>query len=320
MKIVFLDEYSLAGRDLTPIRSAGEYTGYDFTRPEEVVERCSDADVVITNKVILDATTLRQLPRLRLICVAATGTNNIDLKAAEELHIAVRNVAGYSTHAVAETTLGAALSLRRQCNYYDRYVKSGDYAHSERLFHHARPIGQLYGAHWGIVGLGTIGHEVARLATAFGCEVRYYATSGVARQEHYPACSLEALLAWADIVSIHCPLNDHTRNLIGATELKLMRHTALLINVARGGIVDEAALAQALNEERIAGAALDVFAQEPMADTNPLLQLRDPDRLLVSPHNAWATAEAIDILIDNIGENIRTLQAHGAGEDAGGKE
>ena len=221
--IVFLDEYTLGGADLRRIKALGDYTGYENTTREEVIERCRTARVVITNKVVLDRETLRALPSLRLICVAATGMNNIDLEAAAELGIEVRNAAGYSTHSVAETTLGAAIALLRHSVYYDRYVKSGAYASSGRQFHFALANHQLHGSCWGIVGLGTIGHEVARLAEAFGCEVRYTSTSGVAREERYPALSLAELLSWADVVSIHCPLNARTRNLIGAPELEIMK-------------------------------------------------------------------------------------------------
>ena len=204
--------------------------------------------------MVLRRETLRSLPRLRLICVAATGTNNIDLEAAAELGIEVKNAAGYSTHSVAETTLGAAIALRRNIVYYDRYVKSGAYSAAGQQFHFALPTHQLYGSKWGIVGLGAIGREVARLAAAFGCEVCYTSTSGVVREEPYPALPLTELLGRSDIVSIHAPLNDRTRGLIGAPELSVMKRSALLINVARGGIVDEAALAEALDRGSIAGA------------------------------------------------------------------
>ena len=254
-KIVFLDEYSLAGRDLSAVKALGDYTGYDMTAPDEVAVRCADAEIVVTNKVQLDAATIAQLPHLRLICVAATGVNNIDLDAAAEHGVEVRNAAGYSTHSVAETTLGAAIALLRESVYYDEFFKSGRYARSPRLFCFDRPIRQLHGRRWGVIGLGAIGREVARLAAAFGCEVSYHSTSGVAREEAYPALPLDELLAWADVVSIHCPLNAHTRGLIGAEQLRRMKPSALLVNVARGGIVDEAALAEALDDGWIAGAA-----------------------------------------------------------------
>lgn len=302
--IVFLDAYSLGGADLSAIRTLGNYTSYDTTRPEEVVDRCREADIVITNKVVLDRTAIERLPRLRLICVAATGTNNIDLAAAAEHGIAVRNAVGYSTHAVTETTVGAALALLRQVVYYDRYTKE-HYAGAERQFHFGRTTRQLYGSRWGIIGLGNIGRNVARVAEALGCEVAYTSTSGVVREEPYPAKPLDELLAWADVVSIHCPLTEHTRGLIGARELSQMKPSALLINVARGGIVDEAALAAALDAGQLAGAALDVFVHEPLEVGNPLLAIREPERLLLSPHNAWSPVEAVGVLVECIARNIR---------------
>lgn len=306
--IVFLDAYSLGGADLTAIRTLGNYTEYDYTRRDQVVERCREAEVAITNKVVFDRATLEQLPRLRLICVAATGMNHIDLEAAAERGVAVKNAVGYSTHSVTETTIGAAIALMRQVLYYDRYVKQ-EYGGSERQYHFGRTTHQLYGSHWGIIGLGNIGHNVARVAEALGCEVAYTSTSGVVREEPYPCRPLDELLAWADVVSIHAPLNDRTRGLIGARELAQMKPSALLINVARGGIVDEAALAAALDAGRLAGVALDVFAHEPLEADSPLLRLRDADRLLLSPHNAWSPVEAVAVLVECIARNIREFYA-----------
>ena len=302
--IVFLDEYSLGGADLGSIRALGNYTGYETTAREEVVERCREADVAITNKVVFRRETLRQLPRLRLICVAATGMNHIDLDAAAEQGIAVRNAVGYSTHAVTETTIAAAIGLLRQVVYYDRYVKSA-YAGSSRQYHFGRTTHQLHGSKWGIVGLGNIGRSVARVAEALGCEVAYTSTSGVVREEPYPALPLDELLRRSDVVSIHAPLTDRTRGLIGARELSLMKPSAILVNVARGGIVDEAALAAALDTGKLAGAGLDVFAHEPLEPGNPLLAVREPDRLLLSPHNAWSPVEAVEVLVECIARNIK---------------
>ncbi|WP_300722052.1 NAD(P)-dependent oxidoreductase [uncultured Alistipes sp.] len=304
--IVFLDAYSLGKADLSAIRALGNYTEYEYTRRDQIIERCREAEVAITNKVVFDRATLEQLPRLRLICVAATGMNHIDLKAAAERGIAVKNAVGYSTHSVTETTIGAAIALMRQVIYYDRYVKQ-EYGGSERQYHFGRTTHQLFGSRWGIIGLGNIGHSVAKVAEALGCEVAYTSTSGVAREEPYPCLPLDELLAWADVVSIHAPLNDRTRGLIGARELARMKPSALLINVARGGIVDEAALAAALDEGRLAGAALDVFAHEPLEADSPLLRLHDTDRLLLSPHNAWSPVEAVEILVRCIADNIRSF-------------
>lgn len=301
-KIVFLDQYSLGSADLSAIRALGDYTGYETTTPAELLDRCREAEIAITNKVPFDRTTMQALPQLQMICVAGTGMNHIDLGAAAELGITVKNAVGYSTHAVTETTI----ALMRQIGYYDHYVKT-EYAGAERQFHFGRPTYQLHSKTWGIVGLGNIGHAVAQVAEALGCRVFYTSMSGVAREEPYPALPLDELLRTADIVSIHTPLTPRTRGLIGVHELSLMKPSALLINVARGGIVDEKALADALNAGTLAGAALDVFKHEPMEVGNPLLSVGEPDRLLLSPHNAWAPAEAIETLVDCIVRNIETF-------------
>jgi glycerate dehydrogenase len=229
--------------------------------------------------------------------------NNVDLEAAAELGIEVRNAIGYSTYSVAETTLCSALALLREVVYYDEYFHSGRYAKSDRPFNFDRPTSQIRGKKWGIIGLGNIGREVARLASAFGCEVSYTSTSGVARKEEYPALPLEDLLAESDIVSIHAPLNAKTLNLLGEKELSLMKPSAILINVARGGIVNEEALAAALDGGVIRGAALDVFSTEPLTDS-PLYRIKERNKLLASPHNAWSSDDAIDRLIGCIAKNI----------------
>ncbi len=306
MKIVFLDEYSLGGTDLNAIRSLGDYTGYHKTSPEEVIERAKDAEVVIVNKVVIGRKEMEQLPHLRLICVAATGVNNIDLVAAKERGILVRNAVGYSTHTVAEATLGSVLALLRQTNYYDRYVKSGEYSASGEWVNFDRPTHRLWGKNWGIVGMGNIGRKVARLAEAFGCKVAYASTSGAERKEEYERKELDSLLAWADVVSVHCPLNDTTRGIIDTEQISKMKPSAVIVNVARGGIVVEEAVARALDEGRLAGAAFDVYPSEPMPATSPLLHTTDPDKLLLSPHNAWSAVESIECLVECIAQNIKS--------------
>lgn len=306
INIVFLDEYSLCDCDLKPIRCLGNYRGYAKTfTTDEVIERCREADVIISNKVVVNREAIARPPRLKLICVAATGMNNIDLEAARERGIPVRNAVGYSTHAVAETTLSSVLALLRRVTYYDRYVKSGEYAHSDVPFHFGMPTSELHGKQWGIIGLGNIGREVARLAEAFGCKVAYNSTSGVVREEPWPALPLEELLRSSDVVTIHCPLNERTRNLIGEKELRMMKPSALLVNVARGGIVNEEALVEALDNNRLWGAAIDVYEREPISSDSPLLRIKEADKLLLSPHNAWSPREAIMRLVDCIAQNIR---------------
>lgn len=307
-KIVFLDEYSIAGRGLEKITSQGEYIAYENTAKEQVVERLKGATIAITNKVVIDGDTMRQLPDLKLICVAATGMNNVDLETAKELGIEVKNAVGYSTTSVAETTLASALALARNIVYFDEYFHDGRYAKADRAFCYDRFTFELRGKKWGIIGMGNIGREVARLASAFGCEVRYFSTSGVKREEAYPAMELNELLEWSDIVSVHSPLNERTRGLVGREELQKMKPTSIIINVARGGIIDEAALAKALDSGWVAAAALDVFSVEPLRES-ALYNIKDKYRLLASPHNAWSAAEAIDRLIDCVAENIRVWLA-----------
>lgn len=304
LNIVFLDGYSLNDADLSAVKALGNYTGYDFTTPEQVLERAAEADVLIVNKVKITADIINALPRLRLICEAATGIDNIDTAAAAARGIPVLNAKGYSTYSVAEATLGGAIAMLREVTYYDTFVKDGRYSASSRLFNYDRPTRRLYGRRWGVIGLGAIGHTVAGMAEAFGCEVAYHSISGAKRAEKYPEKSLDELLAWADIVSIHSPLNDKTRGLIGKAQLERMKHDAILINVARGGIVDEKALADALDNNTIAGAVVDVFSKEPMPAENPLLHVKDPYKLLLSPHNAWSAKESINNLVAAIAENI----------------
>ena len=302
-KIVILDEYSLGDMDLSPIKNLGEYVGYERTSKEQVLERCWDAEVVICNKTVLRGETLRALPNLRFVAIAATGMNNVDLDVAAELGIGVKNVAGYSTSSVAEATMTFALSLLKNTEYFDNYFKSGAYAATEDIFHFGRPVRQLRGSRWGVIGMGAIGREVARLASAFGCEVAYTSTSGAARKEDYPQMPLEELLAWADVVSIHCPLTPTTKGLIGEKELAMMKPTSIIINVARGGIINEEALANALNNKTIAGAGLDVFSREPL-HSSPLYALEDNYTLVAAPHTAWAADAARTVLIQRIAENI----------------
>lgn len=309
LNIVFLDEYSMSGCDLSSVKALGNYTGYDKTyTTEQVIERCKGADVIISNKVLVTREAIENLPNLKLICVAATGVNNIDLEAAKERGIPVKNAVGYSTHAVAETAIGAVLALYRKICYYNDYVQSGSYAQSDVPFHFGYPTHQLYGKRWGVIGLGNIGREVARIASAFGCEVKYSSTSGCTREEQWPAVELDELLGWADVISIHCPLNERTRSLLSREKIALMRPEAVVVNVARGGIIDEEALVEALDAGRLAGAAIDVYEREPMVATSPLLKIKDSHKLLLSPHNAWSPVEAIEVLIGCIRDNIASLK------------
>ncbi len=304
-KIVFLDEYTVNRSDLSELRALGDYTGYRTTADDQIVERCMDADIVITNKTPFKAATLQRLPGLKLICIAATGMNNVDLEAATAAGIEVKNAVDYSTYSVAEQTIGMALALLKQYPYLDSFVKDGGYAGSELLFNFTRPTAELYGKRWGVIGLGNIGRRVAALAGAFGCRVAYYSTSGANRNSDYECLPLDELLKVSDIVSLHAPLSRRTWHLLGDEQFRLMKPTAVVVNVARGSLIDEAALARALDEGCIAGAGLDVYSAEPIKPDNPVLSVRDKDKLILTPHSAWATEEALQRVVDKVAENIR---------------
>lgn len=302
--IVFLDSYSVAGTSLAEIKQYGTLTLYDDTAPEDIVARCQDAEIVITNKVELRREEIESLPNLKLICVAATGVNNVDVDYARSHGVEVKNVAAYSTQSVAESTIAMVLALLRHVPFYNDFVHSGNYSKGGRCFNLDRGTSEILGKKWGIIAMGAIGQRVAGFATAFGAQVCYHSTSGKSKITEFPALSLEELLASCDIVSIHAPLTDTTEGLIGARELSMMKSSALLVNVGRGGIVDEKALAVALDEGVIAGAALDVFVNEPLEPNSPLLLLEDPYNLILAPHCGWSSAQAREVLIKGVAQNI----------------
>ena len=304
-KIIFLDRATVGDVSLAPIAALGDLICYDRTIPSDVDARIADAEVIITNKVRIGRSEMKAAPRLRLICIAATGMNNVDLEAAAEFGIPVRNVAGYSTESVVQTTFAHILSLAGRLAAFDRTVKSGEYSRSGLFTDASLPFHELCGHRIGIIGMGTIGRRVAAVAEAFGMEVVYFPTSGIAHESRYPALGLDELLATSDIVSIHAPLNERTLGLIQLPQLRRMKPTAILVNAGRGGIVDEADLATALNEGALAGAGLDVYTAEPLPEESPLLQIDRPEQLSLTPHTAWASAEARERLIRSIAGNIR---------------
>ena len=307
MKIVFLDSATLGDTSLAPIASLGELVTYPTSTPEEALERVAEAEVLIINKVKVTETLLAAAPRLRLVCEAATGVNNIDLAAAERRGIPVRNVAGYSTDAVAQLSFTQILNLSVNPARFDAYVKDGSYSCSGLFTEVSSPYPELAGKILGIIGMGTIGQRVAQIAGAFGMQVAYFSTSGTSHCQDYPSLSLNALLECSDVVSIHCPLNPRTAGLIGYEQLCRMKKTAIIVNMARGGIIEESALARAISEERIAGAAVDVFTTEPLPADHPLLHTTHPERLRLTPHVAWASQEALKRLVSGIADNIRTF-------------
>ncbi|MCR5352587.1 MAG: hydroxyacid dehydrogenase [Bacteroidales bacterium] len=305
MKIVFLDAATLGATPLDEVAAQGELVAYPMSTREQALARVGDCEVLIVNKVRVDEELLSRAPRLRLICEAATGVNNIDLEAAAARGIPVRNAAGYSTEAVVQSTFAHLLSLAGFSPYFDECVKSGRYSAGPLFCDISHPYPEIAGKTLGIIGLGTIGSRVATVATAFGMRVIYYSTSGTSHSSDYPSVSLDELLAQADAVSIHAPLNERTQGLLGAAELRKMKPTAFLLNLGRGGIVDEAALAEAVDAGVIAGAALDVYVSEPLPADNPLMHVRHPERFRFSPHTAWASREALLRLVHQVAENIR---------------
>ena len=310
LRIVFLDIKTIGEvPNLDKLKQLGTFKSYPVTSPDQTAERIDDADVVITNKVVLDNLLIEQAKNLKLICVAATGMNNIDRAAAEENNVKVKNVAGYASDSVAQGAFAMILHLTYNLPEYDHYIKSGEYSESDIFTKQDRNYRELNKKRFGIIGLGNIGSRVAAIAEVFGSEVVYYSTSGKNTDQPYPCLELDELLKTSDIVSIHAPLNENTENLISYEQLKLMRRSALLINTGRGGIVNEEDLSRALDEGLIAGAGLDVFEQEPIERDNPLLSVKNRSKLVMTPHITWASVEARTELVDGIVRNIEEFQA-----------
>jgi glycerate dehydrogenase len=307
LKIVFLDAQTL-GNDisLAPVASLGEYVSYPSTRPEEVFDRIAGFDVVITNKVWMGKEQIDSSSALKLICVAATGTNNVDTAYAASKGIPVRNAVDYSTESVTQVTWMHILSLVGKARYFDDYVKGGAYSASGCFTNAVEPFFELKGKTFGTVGLGNIGSRVAGIAEAFGMKVLYYPTSGKPHSDRYEAdTDLFRFLSRCDVVSVHCPLNERTNGLIGYEALTRMKPGSFIVNMGRGGIIVEADLARALDEGEIAGAAVDVFTREPLPADHPYLHLLHPERLLLTPHIGWASREARICLVGKIAENIK---------------
>ena len=306
VNIVFLDQYTVNHTDLTPIEVLGHYTGYDITPAELIVERCHEADVVIANKTPLMGDTLRALPRLKLICVAATGMNNVDLETAKAQNVVVKNVVGYSTYAVAQHTLMLALSFLGQLPYYNNYVQSGKWTKSKIFCHLGQEINDLYGKEWGIIGFGNIGKQVCKLAQSFGANISYHSTSGNNTQAQIPHKSLDSLLSTSDIISIHAPLNSHTHNLITKRQLQKLKKGAILLNLGRGGIVNERDLAEQLHQQDFYFGT-DVLEKEPMIENHPLLDSNIAHKIIITPHIAWAYKDTKERLLQLVAKNIESF-------------
>ena len=306
MKIVFLDAKTLGDDiDYTGFEQMGEVVRYPFTSTEEAPDRVKDADVLVVNKVLVNRRTISSAENLKLVCVTATGTNNLDKDYLAERGIAWRNVAGYSTESVAQHTFAILFYLMENLRYYDDYVRDGRYVNDRIFTHFARTFHELQGMTWGILGLGAIGRRVADIAGMFGARVIYYSASGAPAQEGYHQVDFDTLLSESDILSIHAPLNEYTEGIMDAEAFRKMKSSAILLNLGRGPIINESDLAAALNAGELKAAGLDVLCTEPMAKDNPLLDVHDKDRLLITPHIAWATVEARQRLMKIIEGQIR---------------
>ncbi len=309
MKIVFLDAKTIGDDiDLSGYKELGEVVTYDFSTTEEARERTKDADVIVLNKVEINEASIGEAAHLKLVCVTATGTNNLDKEYLAKRNIPWRNVAGYSTETVAQHTFALLFYLMEKLRYYDDYVKSERYVEDVSFTHFDHVFHELSGKTWGIIGLGAIGRRVADIAKLFGCHVIYYSTSGKNDQKNYERVSFDELLRTSDIVSVHAPLTPETNGLMNAEAFGKMKPEAIFLNLGRGPIVVEQNLADALKNGQIAAAGLDVLCKEPMAADNPLKEIKDSERLLITPHIAWASIEARTRLMQIILGYIKEMQ------------
>lgn len=308
MKIIFLETDSLGDDvDLSIFDALGEVTKYNKDDSGKSKERIKEADILVVNKVPMNEENLKEAENLKLICITGTGTNMVDFPYVNGRGIAVANVKGYSTQSVIQHTFALFFYLYEKLSHYDTFVKSGGYVKSDIFSCFDEKFNELSGKTWGIIGLGDIGKGVAGVAKAFGCEIIYYSTSGKNQNEDYTRVDFDTLLRESDIISIHAPLNDDTRDLIGEEALRKMKPTAILLNLGRGPIIEEEALYRALSEGWIAGAGLDVLRQEPMSAENPLLGIQDSKRLIITPHIAWATVEARKRCVTEVFENMKAF-------------
>jgi glycerate dehydrogenase len=304
MKIAFLDQSTL-GEDinLDKFKQFAEVIAYPYTLPNQTLKAVQNIDIVVTNKVVIDKYIMDN-SNIKLICVAATGMNNIDLKYAKEKGIIVKNVTGYSTASVVQLTFSYVFHFIQKLAYYDNYVKSKQWEKSPIFTNLDVPFYELKNKKWGIIGLGEIGENVANIAKSFGCEVSYYSTSGMNNNTNYKKVSLEELLSKSDIISIHCPLNDTTLNLINKTNLTQIKEGAILLNLGRGGIINEQDLADIIDQKELY-CGIDVVTKEPIESTNPLNKIQNKNRIVITPHIAWASKESRERLIDGIVRNIK---------------
>ena len=306
MKLVFLDRKTIGDDiNLSIFNDYGEVIEYNFSTVDEVPDRVKDADILIINKIPINESTIGEAKNLKLVCVTATGTNNLDKDYLDSRGIAWRNVAGYSTESVAQHTFSMLFYLLEHMSYYDKYVKDGRYINDTMFTHFDKVFPQISGKTWGIIGLGAIGRRVADIAKVFGANVIYYSASGAAAQDGYKQVDFDTLLKESDIVSVHAPLNEYTENLMDDVAFSKMKKNAIFLNLGRGPIVNEIALADALNNGQISAAGLDVITIEPMSPDCPLLGVNDKSKLLITPHIGWASVEARTNLMNIIYEQIK---------------
>ena len=309
MKIVVLERNSV-GTDVSidALEAFGNVTAYPNTVGEqEVHERVADADIIIANKVPLNENTLKDAEHVKLICEFATGFDNVDISYCNTRGIKVANVRNYSTDAVAQHTFALCFYVLEKLRHYDEYVKSGEYAGQSRFSNFDLPFVELAGKTWGIIGMGNIGKKVAQIASAFGCRVIFHSVTGKSTCTDYEQVDFDTLLKDSDILSLHCPLSELTRNLIDKNALSKMKKSAILINVARGPVVNDADLYEALINEEIQAAGLDVTSTEPMKKSNPLGKIMDSNKLIITPHLAWASTEARNRCVEETCKNIEAF-------------
>lgn len=308
MKIVFLERNSLGHDvDLSYFSQLGQVVFYETSTPEEAAERSRDAEIVVSNKVPMSEKTLGEAKKLKMICLTATGTNNVDFPYVNSRNIPVANVKSYSTDSVVQHTFAMLFYLLEKLPYYDSYVKSGDYARSNLFSHFDYQYHELAGMRFGIIGLGEIGRKVGQIAKLFGCQVCYYSTSGRNKNSEFTQLSLDELLQTSDVVSVHAPLNENTKDLMGEAQFRMMKPDSIFLNLGRGPIVVEEALYKALSENWIGGAGIDVLRTEPIKPDNPLLKIQDSNRLIITPHIGWATLEARSRCAREVYENIKSF-------------
>ncbi len=306
MTITLLDALTFGETSLESFKELGTLEVHQQTSEDETLERILHVEVIVTNKVVITREHMSACKNLKLICIAATGMNNVDLDAAKELNIEVKNVAGYSTDSVVQHTFSMLFYLLSHSRYYDEFVKDGSWTESKLFTNVAQPFNEIKGKKWGIIGLGAIGEKVANIAQAFGAEVQYYSTSGANNNTNFKKITFSELLESSDIISIHAPLNDKTKNLLDQSELLMLKDSAILLNLGRGGIINELALSRIIDVKNLY-VGLDVLEVEPISGNHPLLHVEKKENLYITPHIAWTSVEARERLIQSTIENIKNI-------------